>query len=101
MDVKSHLKYSKDLEEYVETESYEEEIYEKYIDPFEDAFFWRELIDRLAKRDLINKIGFEKFETMGVFKRADLIHKGRLIYQEEFESSGLDKISLIKDSNRH
>lgn len=101
MGVEDKIEYMPKMNEYVEADDYSEKLNEKFIEPYEEELFWQELIIRLAKRDLINKIGLDKFEKMDWLARSSLIDECKEVYQKEFETSGLNNLLLIKDSDRH
>lgn len=66
----------------------------KHVENFENATFWEELIERLARRDFINKYGEEVILQMPInerFEKEMLIHKA---YHEEFGDNGLENVKV-------
>jgi hypothetical protein len=92
MGLEEIIEYSSADDEYYELSDYEDELQEKFIEPYEDEVFWDELSDRLAERDLIRKIGVDKFEAMDVFDRVNKTEEIRERYLLEFERHGLERI---------
>lgn len=77
---------------YFTTKEYEEESVLKYIEQYEEEFFWEELISRLAERDFIREHGAEKINKMTLQERFEKISKFEKKYGEEFEQNGLENI---------
>lgn len=88
------IEYVADDDEYYELRDHDDELHTKFIDPYEDEVFWDELSDRLAERDLIRKIGVEKFEAMDGFDRVAKTEAIRERYLQEFEHHGLERIQI-------
>jgi hypothetical protein len=68
----------------------------KYIEKFENATFWEELIERLARRDFIKKYGEEAILQMSIserFEKEMLFHQE---YHKEFGENGLDNLQIHK-----
>jgi hypothetical protein len=66
----------------------------KYIDKFENATFWEELIERLARRDFIQKYGEEAILQMSIserFEKEMIFHQE---YHKEFGDNGLDNLQI-------
>ncbi|MDF2633552.1 MAG: hypothetical protein K0R78_426, partial [Pelosinus sp.] len=62
----------------------------KHVGNFENATFWEELIERLARRDFIQKYGEEAILKMSIserFEKEMLFHKA---YHKEFGDNGLE-----------
>lgn len=95
------VEYSSELKDYFELGEYDAELHEKFIDPYDDETFWEELIDRLARRDVINKIGQNEYQKMDGFELAKLILTASEPYENEFGKTGLDNLLLVKKSDQH
>ena len=71
-----------------------EDIIVKYIDTYEENIFWDELIDRLTKRDMINKYGLDGIQKMSqeeVFEHEkEFIDK----YEQEFQKTGIENLGI-------
>jgi len=79
---------------YFMTKDYEEENILKFIEEYEEEFFWEELISRLAERDFIKKYGAEKIGKMTLQERFEKISEFEKKYCEEFEKNGLENIEF-------
>jgi len=87
--------------EHYETQEFEMLMHEEFIKPYNTETFWGELANRLSMRDLMKKVGPEKFQSMDNMER--FLKLGELSdeYNEEFWEHGLERIvidhaSLIK-----
>ena len=101
MDSEDRIEYDSKLKDYYPLRAYDEELHEKFIDSYDDESFWDELIDRLASRDVVKKIGFNALEKMEGIDRVMTLENSREIYENEFEESGLDNLLLVKKSDQH
>lgn len=66
----------------------------KHVENFENATFWEELIERLARRDFINKYGENAIMQMPIserFEKEILFHKA---YHKEFGDNGLENVKV-------
>ena len=87
--------YDKDeLDFAVELEQNEDIQY--IIDNYENESFWMELIWRLAERDIVEKVGSEKFSEMDISKQIDIRFDTEEVYQREFEKYGLKNLRVLK-----
>ena len=71
----------------------ENKIVEK-IDKFENATFWEELLERLARRDFVRQYGEEAILKMSMserFEKEIFFHKK---YDEEFIKNGLESLKI-------
>ena len=94
MGAENRIEYSNKLDNYFETESYDTEIQEKFIDPYDEETFWEALIDRLGKRDVINQMGVDAFEKMDWLERAEIISEVCDSYANEFSQQGLKNLQI-------
>jgi len=73
-----------------------EEYHEKYIEEYEQEFFWHELTTRLGQRDFAENATTEEREL--VEKNAGwlsgVIDKYYEKYEKEFETSGVDRLKI-------
>ena len=88
------IEYSKEMDEYFELRNYDEELHALFIEPFEDETFWEELIERLAKRDLVKAIGLIKYETMDGLDRISKLENQMEKYRREFSNKGVDRLQI-------
>lgn len=66
----------------------------KFIENFENATFWEELIERLARRDFIKKYGEDVILQMPMnerFEKEMLFHQE---YHKEFGDNGLNNLQI-------
>lgn len=68
-----------------------------FIEEYEEETLWDELIERLARRDFIEKHGLEAMET--VFNNEKMFNELECIkekYSQEFEASGVQKLRIVE-----
>ncbi len=97
MNAEDVIEYSKELDGYFELAGYDEYIHEKFIDPYNYDVFWDELIDALARRDIINSMGIEKYKAMGYVERATKAQEIKAQYANEFEQHGVEHLKIHRD----
>jgi hypothetical protein len=66
----------------------------KLIDEYDDSTFWGDLAERLAWRDLIEKEGEKRVETMEFPERFEKLENLYNHYSEEFEANGIDRLTI-------
>ncbi|SFL79857.1 hypothetical protein [Pelosinus propionicus] len=66
----------------------------KHIENFENATFWEELIERLARRDFIKKYGEEAILQMSISERFEKEMSFHQEYHQEFDDYGLDNLQI-------
>jgi cell division protein FtsB len=66
----------------------------KHIENFENATFWEELIERLARRDFIKKYGEEAILQMSISERFEKEMSFHQEYHKEFGENGLDNLRI-------
>lgn len=109
--VEKFLSYAKDygLEEYVIRDPHRQKHYyarkfeeerpmKNYLRRFEDEFFWEELEERLAWRDLVREYGekaVKKLDFLTKMKKLDNLQEK---YAEEFAQNGLEHLRVEKFS---
>jgi len=79
---------------YFPTRPFEESM-EPYVDAYDDRRFWEELEDRLAARDLVEKVGAEKAEKLEFEERFKLMESIAERYEEEFVENGVQNLRLV------
>ena len=72
-----------------------DEIHEP-IDEHDDHVFWDNLVDRLAKRDVIREIGLKEYAKLDRVERFRRDSKAREKYDKEFSTHGLKRLELPK-----
>jgi len=87
MDAEDKIEYSKDFDDYFETDEYTEHLQKQFISPFEEATFWEELIDRLGERDALKQYGTENLNKMKTMKRITKIEDAKEKYADDLNSS--------------
>jgi hypothetical protein len=66
------------------------------IHEYEDEFFWDELIERLAERDVEKKYGEIALYKMDGLEKMNAIGNEEEKYRVEFEENGIDNLILKK-----
>ncbi len=97
MDANDIIEQAANEGAYCETEDYEIELIEKFLEPYSEETFWEELVDRLATRDLSNTIGFKRYQEMDVEEQAEVMTDVVNRYEKEFAEHGLDRIKIMDE----
>ncbi len=71
----------------------------KYLKEFETDLFWDELSQRLARRDIVEQLGKDRFMQMDPFERFQVIEELAEKYTQEFLDNGLEHIRICLDEN--
>lgn len=95
MEAQDIIECSPSDDDYYEMADYENDLHQKFIRPYNDNTFWDELIDRLAVRDLIKKLGIANYQAMEGIDRLTQLDEICEFYASEFENSGLEHV-LVK-----
>lgn len=74
----------------------EDSLVNELIQEYETEVFWEELINRLAKRDLIEKQGAKKVAEMDPVTRFEGVSEESSKYHEEFEKTGLKNLRIME-----
>lgn len=98
MGAEDIIEYSQQLDNFYETNSYDEYIHKKFVEPYDDESFWDELIDKLAVRDVIHDIGIEKYQALEGIERIRKVEEAKEFYIQEFQKHGITRI-IISDKN--
>ncbi|TGL99763.1 hypothetical protein [Leptospira jelokensis] len=77
-------------------EEYFQEVFESYIEPYNDDVFWTELTTELAQRDLELSISEKELEAMSQEAYERKVAKEAEKYDAEFEKNGVDRLFLKK-----
>ncbi|TGL72427.1 hypothetical protein [Leptospira jelokensis] len=77
-------------------EEYFQEVFESYIEPYNDDVFWTELTTELAQRDLELSISEKELEAMSQEAYETKVAKEAEKYDAEFEKNGVDRLFLKK-----
>ncbi|RKX62809.1 MAG: hypothetical protein DRP37_00605 [Thermodesulfobacteriota bacterium] len=88
--------YDTKLKKFFPTKEFEETSkFREFIDEFENATFWDELLHRLVERDLIKQEGGVKnVMNMNFRERLEKEEPLEKMYATEFEANGLDNIRI-------
>ncbi len=90
------VKFNKDLGQYFVTGQYEETSSAmEFVDKFENNSFWENLINRLAKRDVIKEVSSKVLSEMGPKERIMAYGEREDFYAEEFEKRGLERVAIV------
>ena len=65
-----------------------------FVDNYDDFVFWKQLAERLARRDLEKELGFDKVEAMGYVELTSLMSPLIDKYTNEFMNKGVERIFI-------
>lgn len=99
MGAEDCLEYDEELDDYFEFNDFEEEIQEKFIEPYDFQNFWEELAEELAARDLEEKLSKKEIEALSGMDRIFKIEEEKEKYDREFEKHGIERLRVIKNKN--
>lgn len=89
------VEYDEEYEEYMPAHEYEEDEFNEYIDAYDTAVFWDELVMRLARRDALNYAGdVDQNITKAALKEMQL--KLEEQYEEEIADNGIMNLKIVK-----
>jgi len=92
-DMDEWIEFSAKMGSFFPTPEFDESMGE-FVDNYDDFVFWKQLAERMARRDLENELGVEKVEA---FDYTELMaHMEPIIdkYTAEFMDNGVDRIYL-------
>ncbi|TGK86920.1 hypothetical protein EHQ24_04800 [Leptospira noumeaensis] len=81
---------------YTISEEYFQEVFESYIEPYNDDIFWTDLSTELAQRDLEQKVSVKELEALSPEDYENKVGKEAEKYDAEFEKNGVDNLYLKK-----
>ncbi|MCG6141101.1 hypothetical protein EHQ23_09525 [Leptospira bourretii] len=81
---------------YTISEEYFQEVFESYIEPYNDDIFWTDLSTELAQRDLEQKVSAKDLEALSPEDYENKVAKEAEKYDTEFEKNGVDNLFLKK-----
>jgi len=95
-DAEDLVSYDNKYQEYMPTRKFDDETpAKKHLEEYDKEVFWDELIESLAKRDLIEKHGPEIMQQIlkdeAVFNE---LRNYKIKYSEEFEKNGIKNLLL-------
>jgi hypothetical protein len=93
--LKKMVEFDKDLELFLPSLDFDEEVI-GIVDDYEEECFWDHLIYRLSDRDVDKKLG-KKAEKMSMEEKMELIDPVTEKYIKEFEEHGLDNVKVKID----
>lgn len=65
-----------------------------FMDEYNDETFWKELVERLAMRDVLSHIGQKEFHDMEVEERLSKLDAAIDVYENEFAKNGLNRLAI-------
>ena len=87
--------HDQEEDQYYPTAEYEEEgPVLKFVDEYNDETFWKELVERLAMRDVLSKVGQKEFHSMSVEERLEKLDAAIGVYEKEFALNGLNRLAI-------
>ncbi|MCW7492800.1 hypothetical protein ND861_07295 [Leptospira sp. 2 VSF19] len=81
---------------YTISEEYFQEVFESYLEPYNDDIFWTDLSTELAQRDLELKVSAKDLEALSPEDYETKVAKEAEKYDTEFEKNGVDNLFLKK-----
>ncbi len=94
--LESLITFDRKLGAYFETSHYEETCSAmEFVDKFENDSFWETLIDRLAERDVVKKVGRKVLSEMGPKERIMAYGEREDFYSKEFEKYGIERVAIV------
>ena len=88
------VEFAEDVKEYFPNEEWEEKIQARdFIEEYEDATFWDELVFRLADRDIDRKMNGKPPKNFE--EHVAMFTKIQSKYEEEFEKNNLENLEIV------
>ena len=95
LGVEDLIMYDEELERYFPTREHDENSPARtFIDEFENETFWSELIEKLAERDMHQKLDDKKILEMTPEERCKAYYDFEKKYEEEFEEHGIERLEI-------
>jgi hypothetical protein len=89
------FEYDEDEGRYYPTAEFEEEgPLPGFMDEYNDGTFWKELVERLAMRDVLSHIGQKEFHDLEVEERLHKLDDAIEVYEDEFAKNGLNRLAI-------
>lgn len=89
------IEFDEEERRYYPTAEFEEEgPVLNFIDGYNDETFWKELVERMAMRDVLKHIGQKEFHAMEVEERLNKLDAAIAVYEEEFAKNGLNRLAI-------
>ena len=89
------IEFDADDNQFYPTAEYEEDgPVLTFIDEYNDETFWKELVERLAMRDVLRRVGQKEFHAMSVEERLNKLDAAIGIYEDEFAKNGLNRLEI-------
>ena len=92
-----YIEFNSKLNRFFPTIEFEDdEEIDEYIEEYDNAYFWDDLVSSLSKRDVIEKYGEKAIEKMTF---DELLEKERPFvekYKDEFEKNGVKNLKIVK-----
>lgn len=95
LDLSNLIVYHEELKQYFSTREFEEDSpVMGFVEEFENASFWDELVNRMAIRDLVRAVGEKKAQRMTMEERFLKMVPLEDKYWTEFVANGLDNLTV-------
>lgn len=93
------IEFDEDCKDYFPSEEWEDKSQaHDFIEEYDDATFWEELIYRLADRDIDRQM--EGKVPASVKAQIEMFTKIQTKYEEEFEKHNLDNLEVVKTAKK-
>lgn len=85
--------FEKDDDSLSMTEAFYQSLHERFLEPYDEAVFWDELVRRLAMRDML-RMGVELKTSPSAAENLEEMAHFMEKYREEFEVNGLENVEV-------
>jgi hypothetical protein len=92
-EVKEIVEYDGKLGMSFPSKAFELSMHE-YIDEYNDDYFWEELVYKLARRDLLRKIGKNNFKNMSIEEKIKVEEPYVDKYGNEINKNGIENLEI-------
>ncbi len=96
--LEEHIVFDKRLNKYFTTQDFEERCILNHIDHYDNEIFWDELVNRLAKRDLLKNHSEQEIKDMDFTDYIQKVDEHEKKYGQEFEKHGLERLVIKEES---
>jgi hypothetical protein len=96
MGMEDDFQYDPEADEYFETAAYEVRApHRRFVEAFEEAFFWSNLADKLAARDFAAEARARAEESLDSEEQLVRLAEITAQHEEEFAEHGLDHVQVV------
>ena len=99
MGAENRIEYSKESDDYFESNESEGDLLEKFVELYDNDVFWRELARRLASQEVIEEVGLDAFQKMDEAEKMQKLAEAVERYEDELGEHGFEHLALLKGKN--